>query len=286
MNEKKVAEQLLEKSRIDAKNIYKSIKIIARYNYYVLAYDNDTNYKSIVTHMEATCPDFSEIGYSDFIEASIKRVTKGMWKIVDYIPITKSELEFIKSLNNIKKEKIAFVLLADAKFNNAFNSLRTNKSYLSLSDLFSQAKVSMPVFQRSMFMNFIYEDKLVADNSRFWENGYCLSFVDYHSEEVLRLYDYNFENLAYTYLNWKCGGYKRCKQCGSLFKVSKNQQYCRKCTAKDNELKTKEFFCADCGKLVIIKSKNNKSYRCEGCQAEHDKQVKLDSWRKSANYSN
>jgi DNA-directed RNA polymerase subunit RPC12/RpoP len=84
----------------------------------------------------------------------------------------------------------------------------------------------------------------------------------------------NYKELAFTYMNWKKGGYKECKSCGRLFKTKKegNQIYCKKCSPKVQSLEIKTIVCVDCGETVVISSKNNKTCRCDYCQKELDKE--------------
>jgi len=272
-NEKRTIESIIENKAVDEVNITRTIKKLARYNYYVSGLSQDASYDMIVSYMKENSPDFTEVGYYKVIMGCIKDASKGTWKNIDKIVITKEELERIQALDDIRKEKLAFVLLADAKYDNACKNSQLNLSYLSLSDLYRLARVTMPVKERSMFLHFLYADGLVEMNLNPLSTNKKLTYVSENDDDVgLVLTENNYKELAFTYMNWKKGGYKECKNCGRLFKSKTNTQYCKKCSPKYQPVETKTIICVDCGEEVVVSAKNNKSCRCIGCQQQFDKE--------------
>lgn len=276
-------EAIMKDGIVDEVNINKTIKKLARYNYYVLGLGADDNYNEIVKYMNQNCTYFSEVGsYSD-IKGCIRDASKSAWKDIHEVIITKSELECIQSLNDIRYEKIAFVLLADAKYDNAFKQKTLNLSYLSNSDLYRMARVTMPIKERSLFLHFLYTNNLVEVNINPTTTHKKLLYVDDNSEAALVLNESNYQELAFTYLNWKNGGgYKECKSCGRLFRTKKqgNQVYCKQCAPKHLPMAVKTIVCQDCGLEVTVDARNNKAIRCEECQHTVDKQIKRNWWKK------
>lgn len=273
-NEKEHIESIINSGYVDEVNINRTIKKLARYNYYVRALSNEDSYAAIVEYMNANYPYFSEVGsYSD-INGCIKDAPKSAWKDVERVVITKKELEVISSLNDIKQEKLAFVLLADAKYDNAYKQKNINLSFISNSDLYRMARVTMPVKERSMFLHFFYANNLVEVNINPTTTSKKLLYVDDSDDVGLVLTENNYQELAFTYLNWKNGGgYKECKKCGRLFRKKKqgNQIYCKKCAPKNLLMEVKTIVCQDCGVEVSVDAKDNKTIRCEECQHEADK---------------
>ena len=82
----------------------------------------------------------------------------------------------------------------------------------------------------------------------------------------------NYKELAFTYMNWKYGGYKECCGCGRLFKPKGNAQYCKSCTKENNTPRDRFIKCIDCGEIVEISEFDSKTCRCLDCQ---DKARKL-----------
>ena len=279
-NEKRTIEAIINNGAVDDVNINKTIKKLARYNYYVNAFNSDENYSSIVEYMSKNCNSFSEVGSYNDINGCIRDANKSVWKNIDKIIITKSELEVIQSLNDIRQEKLAFVLLADAKYDNACKGKQINLSYLSNSDLYKLARVTMPIKERSIFLNFLYDKKLVDININPTTSHKKLLYIDETNDEpTIVLNENNYKELAFTYINWKSGGYKECKSCGRLFKVRTNGQYCKKCSPEYQPIETKIIICQDCGKDVIISSKDNKTCRCADCYEKHRAQRKIETQR-------
>ena len=274
-NEKDHIESMIFSGCVDSVNINRTIKKLARYNYYVNQMSEEESYDSIVDYMNTNYTYFSEVGsYSD-INGCIRDASKSAWKDIDSVIITKKELETISSLNDIRQEKLAFVLLADAKYDNAYKNKNINLSYLSNSDLYRMARVTMPVNDRSMFLHFLYENNLVEVNINPTTTHKKLLYVDDSGEAELVLNENNYKELAFTYLNWKNGGgYKECKNCRRLFRTKKkgNQIYCKKCAPKNLLMEVKTIVCQDCGVEVTIDSKDNETCKCENCYAEYRKQ--------------
>lgn len=271
-NERASVEEMIESGSVDEININKTIKKLARYNYYILGLSEDDNYNAIVAYMNKNCSYFSEVGsYSD-IKGCIRDASKSVWKDIRQVVITKSELDVIQSLNDIRQEKIAFVLLADAKYDNACKHKQLNLSYLSTSDLYRLARVTMPINERSMFLHFLYEKGLVEININPTTSHKKLLYVSEQDDDIgIVLTENNYKELAFTYVNWKDGGYKECKSCGRLFKVKTNGQYCKKCAPKYKPIESKIIVCIDCGKEFVVDGIVKNKVRCDDCQNEHVK---------------
>lgn len=267
-NEKDHIESIINSGYVDDVNINRTIKKLARYNYYVRGLSSEESYDDIVRYMHKNYPYFSEVGsYSD-INGCIRDASKSAWKNVNTVVITQRELDVISALNDIRCEKIAFVLLADAKYDNAYKQKNINLSYLSNSDLYSMARVTMPTKERSLFLHFLYADNLVEVNINPTTTHKKLLYVDESDDAALVLTENNYKELAFTYLNWKNGGgYKECKKCGRLFRTKKqgNQIYCKKCAPKNLLMEVKIIVCKDCGKEVTVDAKDNETCMCDDC---------------------
>lgn len=283
-NEKEYIEAMIEKKFVDNNAPMKTIRLLARYYYFISGYDKDKSYQHIVDYMNQNALDFHE-------QRSIKRVKEcinnvkdsGVWKNITNVPITKGELDKISSLNDEKQEKIAFVLLADAKYHAQCSGKERNNSYLSISDIFKLARVPCPYKERAYFLNFLFKDR---ENGSFAQREiygsrknsviYRLNYVSYNFDDkvVLELDEDSYKELAFTYLNWKNnGGYDKCKSCGRLFKTKKEglQIYCKKCTPKYKKIEYKTIKCIDCKKDFKVDSLS-RCERCEECNEKYQKE--------------
>ena len=283
-NEKKTIEAMIKEGFVDEVNINRTIKKLARYNHYVLALSSIESYAAIVEYMKKNYAEFSEVGSYKDIHGCIKDAPKGVWKNIDKVIITKEELQKIKALDDIRKEKLAFVLLADAKYDNAYKNSHQNLSFISNSELYRLSRVTMPTKERSMFLHFLYKDKFVEIDLNPQFTGKKLTYVSSTDDEVaLELTENNYKELAFTYMNWKNGGYKECKCCGRLFKAKTNAQYCKQCSPKYKPKETKTITCVDCGMSFITNGIVKNKCRCDDCQEKHIRKLKTEKQREYRN---
>lgn len=250
-------------------NPEETIRELARYNHHILGMKKEDNYDAILAYMTKNCRDFYEEKYFSIIYRNIASAKKYKFRNVAPVVITKSEIDKILSLNDIRKEKIAFILLAAAKYYNNVSSDNNNRMYISMSDLFKLARVAIPSKERASYLHFAYEDGILVEHTLVGTNLKIVSFVDDDSEVVMTLCEDDYKELAYTYLNYKSGGYKRCKSCGRLFKMHKRQPgrlYCKECGHKEETNEFRLIQCIDCGIDVMVGALNTKTCRCEECQ--------------------
>ena len=272
-NEKKDIEDMINANFVDENNPTNTIKMIARYNHYVCQLDKDQSYNVINDYMRKNCSSYSEVGYYTAIQGCVKDATKRVWRDISQVIITKKELDVIKALNDDRQEKLAFVLLADAKYENACKDRNVNYSNISIPELYRQARVTMPVKDRNMFLSFLYDNQLVQRNLNPDSSGFKLLYIYDDDETALQLSENNYKELAFTYMNWKYGGYKECCGCGRLFKPKGNAQYCKSCMKKNNTPRDRFIKCIDCGEIVEIDKFDAKTCRCKECQSKIDKEL-------------
>lgn len=264
-NEKKDIEDMINANFVDENNPTNTIKMIARYNHYVCQLDKDQSYNVINDYMRKNCRSYSEVGYYTAIQGCVKDATKRVWRDISQVIITQKELDVIKALNDDRQEKLAFVLLADAKYENACKDRNVNYSNISIPELYRQARVTMPVKDRNMFLSFLYDNQLVQRNLNPDSSGFKLLYIYDEDETALQLSENNYKELAFTYMNWKYGGYKECCSCGRLFKPKGNAQYCKSCTKENNTPRDRFIKCVDCGEIVEISEFDNETCRCGDC---------------------
>ena len=183
----------------------------------------------------------------------------------------------IDDLTDIRKEKIAFVLLAVAKYYNNVSSDNNNRMYMSMSDLFKLSRVAIPCKERAAYLHFAYQEGILVEHTFVGTNLKVVAFVDNDSEPVIELSEGDYKELAYAYLNYKNGGYKYCKGCGKLFKMHKTSPgrlYCKECGQKEELSEFKAIKCVDCGEDVVVGALNTKTCRCQACQDMRNKELK------------
>ena len=234
-NEKEYIENIMNSKQIDLTNPTNTIRKLARYNFYVNGYKKSKNYSAIVDYMTKNFKDFSEMTYQKAIDGCINDVDKTPFKNIESVKITKSELDRISSLDDIKKQKLAFVLLCTAKYRDEYNPNNCHKTDISVTDLYKMARVVLPCSERNIYLHFLITDGLVESHNNSKTKNKKLLFVseDDNDEVVLELKEIDFKELAYVYMCWKNNGegFTKCQRCGKTVKQSKTRpkKYCEEC---------------------------------------------------------
>ena len=145
-------------------------------------------------------------------------------------------------LDDIKKQKIAFVLLCTAKYRDSYNENNNHKTDISMTDLYKMARVVLPQSERAIFLHFLTQDNIIAQHTFAGVKNKKILFVseDENDQVVIVLHEIDFLELAYVYLDYINGniGYGRCEECGRMIKYgkTKHNKYCEEC-AKTIEIK-------------------------------------------------
>ena len=277
-NEQSAIENMIKMHIVDNDNIFVTIKDLARYNHFVNQMDKEDNYKSILKYLQSYGQNINEENVYKMIDECVQRAHKQKFKQVEEVCITKQELEFIKKLNNIKQEKIAFVLLASAKYYDLIRGTQYFTTYMKISDICKLARVTIPVSDRNVFMQFAYDCGVLSRHSRAASTEKKVLFVsqDENDKVVLRLKESDFEDLAYTYLAYKTPHkFRRCVVCNCWIKKdSQDRRICKECA--DTEIQessmVKMIQCIECGQSVYVSIYDNETVRCEECNSIYQKE--------------
>ena len=275
------------------------------YAYYNVSQDEKVIVGYIEHWMKTRTNIFHLSAYAKLIKTSIKKMHKMPWRdIKDTVKVRQSELDYISSFNDIKKEKLLFCYLAIAKFMDMSRVLPTHWENEKDSVVFKMAHVTIPSAERDFYINELINGEPGALIHLNYKNDDISKRIDYISDDendpvVIELDESSYYELAFTYLNWKNGGgYKKCKCCGKLFRIKKcaigknNQEkcgqnkeslYCKCCApvyepkykGKDEtslDYKPKKIVCIDCGEEFYLENyMASKTCRCEECQSEANK---------------
>lgn len=232
LNEEKYAKDLYDGKNQDVKAIMAKIRYITRYLIHSEKKNNDEVYRDTVQWLRKYHSNFDESSYSNVISDAVKGATKYPFYIIDNIKITRSELDIISSLGNLRAEKMLFVLLCMAKQQSMSNGFTNGLVKYSMTDLCKDARVSVPADDREYILYEIVKNGLLDYPKK--NNTQCLivNFIN-TDEVVLELDETDCQELAYIYLNWKNNGvgYTKCQRCHRLMKQSKTKpkKYCEEC---------------------------------------------------------
>ena len=229
-----VEAQIVEEDHI-GRTIYKR----ARYNYFIKNLTDKKNYNDIINFITTNSTSgLTDFDIYEFVNKAIKSAKKVGLKQVDHIYITKSELDFIKKLDDIKLEKVAFVLLALAKYHNEVSDDCDDRVYIKLSEVKKMARINMNRVDFEYFYADLYDKGVLKHNTSPTSTMQIVNFVSHNQDDevAFELKEVDYLELAYMYLSWKNNGkgYTRCSVCNRLMRQSKTKprKYCEEC-AKD-----------------------------------------------------
>lgn len=283
LNEEKYARDVLTGQRDDVKSIRQKIDLIARYNHHVLHKNGDDSYSSIVKWLEKHHDIFSEQGYSKIISDCIKKAAKRPFYHVDSVKITKSEMDVIAYQDNLRHEKILFVLLCMAKVQKASYGFDNGLISYNITDVFKTARVSVPVDEREDILHKLLKLDLIGLPVKNDTKCLFVKFMDEPEEDiVLELNEQDCGELAYAYLKYT-GKSKvsRCSKCGKLIKQSnKFGDMCKGCQGSITDVKIR--WCVDCGDEVYIDNiKDSRTCRCEECHKRERQRINKQYYEKT-----
>jgi hypothetical protein len=246
----------------------------------VLNYNDRDNYNYTVKWLNKHHNNFDESCYSNVIADAIKKAHKHPFYNIENIKITKSELDVISSLNNLRAEKILFVLLCMAKQQSVAYGFTNGLVRYSLPDLCKSARISVPSDEREYILYEIVQKGFLGYPKKGDTKCLIVNFIDIEGDAVLNLNEVDCKELAYAYLQWKNdGGYDKCENCGRLYRKNRHRKYCYEC-AKYQLVGYKKIVCIDCGKEFTVNSKDNATCRCEDCRLKHMKELKKEQNRR------
>jgi hypothetical protein len=232
LNEEKYAKELYEGTNKEVKSTMAKIRYITRYLVHSKGQNDEDVYQNTVAWMNKHHNNFDESCYSNVISDAIKKAHQYPFYIIDSIKITQSELDTIASLDNLRAEKVLFVLLCMAKQQKLSNGFTNGLVKYSITELCKLARISVPAEDREYILYEIVKRGLLGYPKK--NDTQCL-IVNFMSidDVILNLDEIDCQELAYVYLNWKNGGkgYTRCQRCNRLMKQSKTKpkKYCEEC---------------------------------------------------------
>jgi hypothetical protein len=245
LNEERYAKGIYDGENTDIKSIMSKIRYITRYLIHTENKTDEEAYEGSVEWMKQHQDNFDESCYSNLISDAIKKARKYPFYDIENIKITQSELDIIASLDNLRAEKVLFVLLCMAKQQSISNGFTNGLVKYSITELCKMARISVPAEDREYILYDIVQRGFLGYPKK--NNTQCLivNFIDNESESVLTLDEVDCQELAYQYLSWKNDGkgYTKCQECNRLIKQSKTRprKYCEEC-AKDVEREQKRLW--------------------------------------------
>lgn len=278
--------------------------LIAKYYRQYLKYSQKETITELDKFMSKYYPNYNSVLWENIIENISKNANKYPIRQIDKIGITKRELDYIKLLNNINYEKLAFSMLCYAKVHNLSNEKNNGWVNCKIPELFKTSRINVKYKDDKMFMlngirNILLLDSigengeiiklpLIAFSKKNDNKNIKLNFIDTSDDYILYISD--FRELGYEYLLYLGENYARCETCGVLFKQNKTNtyKYCIKHRGYQ-PIGTKTITCIDCDKAVEVDGIVKNKKRCDECQEIYDAErnrIRVQNYRNRQKFKN
>ena len=240
LNEKKQAEYIIEKGEVGNKPT-STLFLLAKYYRQKENLNKEQTFNKLNEFMENNYKNYNSATWEDIIEDISKKANKYPLREIDYIEITKSEIDTIRNICNIKYEKLLFTMLCYAKLYNKISDKNNGWVNTNIKELFRVARVSVRYRNdKFLYLNDLETAGLISFSNKNDNLNLRVTFVDNNSDTVLKIDD--FRELGYEYLNYIGDGkFIRCECCKKLIrKKSNKQKYCTDCYKRINSDMTNE----------------------------------------------
>ena len=238
--EKKQAEYIIEKGEVGNKPT-STLFLLAKYYRQKENLNKEQTFNKLNEFMEKNYKNYNSATWEDIIEDISKKANKYPLREIDYIEITKSEIDTIRNICNIKYEKLLFTMLCYAKLYNKISDKNNGWVNTDIKELFRVARVSVRYRNdKFLYLNDLETAGLISFSNKNDNLNLRVTFVDNNSDTVLKIDD--FRELGYEYLNYIGDGkFIRCECCKKLIrKKSNKQKYCTDCYKRINSDMTNE----------------------------------------------
>lgn len=283
LNEYKYALEILEKHIIGNKPS-ETLSVLARYYRYKENKNDSEIYDLLNQHMESYYPNYNPVKWSITLDSQVKKSKKYPLIEIDSVPMTAGEIQAISQLHNIRMERVAFTLLACAKFANLRNAKNNNWVNKEHKEIFKLARANMTIIQQCEMIYDLKESGYIGLSNKVDNLNIKVNYIDDTSDVVIELKD--FRELGYEYMLYLGNKYIRCEKCGRLVNPKgTRKKYCAECS-EYQPIEYKTIKCIDCGCEVVINSLDTKSLRCRDCQSKINKERKREINRRYYNNNN
>ena len=181
--------------------------------------------------------------WSKYIDSTVKSLKKKENKMIDVdkVNIYKEELETIKSLNNIRLEKLAFILLVYCKINKQVNPLINNKINIPLTNIIKESCLNKNNDSK-ILLNDLYKKEFIHQGNSCDGTAIQILYARNEGELAFIIDDLRDYQPITWYLEYRQGiKYKKCEKCGKRFEVKSNKKVkCNECQKDETKNKTKE----------------------------------------------
>lgn len=241
LNETKQARFILEKGEVGNKPS-STLFLLGKYYSQKEQLNPEQTFCKLNEFMEQHYKNYNSALWESIIEDIAKKAAKYSLQEINNVPVTRSELDHIQTMEPVKYQKLLFTMLCHAKLYNMRSEHNNGWVNTSIQELYKLARVTVKYKKdKFLYLNDMEQAGLISFSNQNDNVNIRINFVDMDGEAVFQVED--FRELGYEYLHYIGDGtFTPCIQCGRLIKKTNNK--CR--------------YCSDCAK--IRKNQQNKMY--------------------------
>lgn len=243
LNEKEYIEkEYINKNKIDIKKPSNVINLLARYYIHEENLSDEDTYNKINDFLKKQYFGYREDDWFQSIDKYIKSAKNYPLKKVDSVPITKNEMEIIKSCGSKAEQRLLFTIFCIAKFNYIVNKSTNGWVNTPDSELFRMARLTSDLITKEGYIGNFLDKGLLEKSKNNNKTSVRVTFIDADEKSKIELKVFDFRELAYEYKMYVGDGkYIKCEECGILIKYSSNgkTRYCKKCAKEINREQSK-----------------------------------------------
>ena len=209
---------------------------VARYYFY--GGKNKPETRALMEKFLTDCdPYISIVKWSDTLDNVLKYASRRPLLMIESIPISKPEIDIIKSISGAQAQRLAFTLLCIAKYN--FIAGNNQEYWVSTpdSEIMRMANIQTSIKRQSLLFANLRDAGLIYFSKRVDNLSVRVLFVK-SGDTAISVKD--FRNLGYQYMNYieHNGKYFVCESCGLTTKENssdprgRKKKYCNECAVK------------------------------------------------------
>ncbi len=234
LNEKEYIESFINDNKKQVDNMYYTLTLLARYYKTQMKSKPSEIYKKLEEFLIKQGED--TVTWQTSLDKIVKKSDKSLLEI-EFVSITKGEIEVIKRIKNKRLEKLLFTMLSLAKFNNMASTSNNNWINREVKEIFKLANVRDNVKKQYLSISEIKDLGLIKFSKKVDNLNLCVKFIDDESEVELKIDD--FRDLGFQYLAYLGDDYIKCECCKKIVPIkskTNKPKYCDEC-ARENQLK-------------------------------------------------
>ncbi len=207
------------------------ITLIAKYYF-----NNATDAESLSELVKKKLSDFEIENYQEYTyHKRIISICQGLFsenidyrlKEREFVPIYIDEINLINMLPDDRQKKVMFTLFAVARYMECGGWIN-KKDSKGLSEIFKLANVTLTCAKRNELLHKLYKNGYISFGKKI-DNLNIQIELKASGETAYKIHE--FKNIGNQYIaNFK-KGFKQCKKCGRVIKITgTNKQYCNTCS--------------------------------------------------------